>query len=174
MQAHIVQHLELPQTSSLSRKKSVNYASQLTTPSISSASSASNGTRGVPPSSFSRSSDVGNPATGHTGGSTPSSNNSNGPEQGQQSPPRVSAGRTSHESRRGASANGALQRSFSLISGGHGSEGGRAASVDGAMSAHSSKMTVFDELLESGGTMKVSLTPDRMKTFDVCIRHNAR
>ena len=62
-----------------------------------------------------------------------------------------------------------LQHSFSLISGGHGSEGGRAVSVDGAMSTHSSKMTVFDELLESGGTMKVLLMPDCIKTFDVCI-----
>lgn len=52
------------------------------------------------------------------------------------------------------------------MSGGHVSE---RASVDGATSVYSSKMTVFDELLESGDTMKVSLTPDRMKTFDVCI-----
>lgn len=33
---------------------------------------------------------------------------------------------------------------------------------------YSAKMSMFDELLESGGTMKVSLTPDRMKVFEVC------
>ena len=107
VQAHIVQHLELPQTTSLSHKKSVNYASQLAMPSISSASSASNGTCGILPSSFSHLSDVGNPAS-HTGGGAPSPNNSNGPERGWQLPPRISGGRTSHESRRGAPANGAL------------------------------------------------------------------
>ena len=34
---------------------------------------------------------------------------------------------------------------------------------------YSAKMSMFDELLESGGTMKVSLTPDRMKVFEVCV-----
>ena len=49
----------------------------------------------------------------------------------------------------------------------------RAGSVDGAMSAYSSKLTVFDEVLESGDTVRVSLTPDRMKTFDVSSLFNA-
>ena len=31
----------------------------------------------------------------------------------------------------------------------------------------------FDELMRSGTTMKVSLTPDRLRTFDVCNRKKA-
>lgn len=139
-------------------------------PESASTSSTSSGTRGsnspaasrFPPSSYSRGSDVGSgPPTGNGGSSNASSGH--GSQQGHGSP--SNNGRTSNESRRGFPS--VHHRSQSLISGGHASE--RASSVDGNTSPYSSKMSVFDELLESGGTMKVSLTPDRMKTFDVCI-----
>jgi hypothetical protein len=134
----------------------------MATSSASSASSTANGPRGPPPSSFSRSSDVGgSSAVGAANGTTSSASNSSSSQQGH-----VNGDRASNESRRGTAAGaggGPHQRSLSLMSGGRSD---RAGSVDGAMSAYS-KMTVFDEVLESGDTVRVSLTPDRMKTFDV-------